>query len=47
VVISPADAASEALGVYALATSDSTFNVGFTNPGSSATTYTFNYYIAQ
>jgi fibronectin-binding autotransporter adhesin len=47
VVVSPADSGSQARGVYAAATSDTTFTIGFASAGSSGVTYTYNYFIAQ
>jgi hypothetical protein len=47
VVITPADSPSQILGVYGEATGTDTFNIGLATAGSSGTTYTFNYFIAQ
>jgi trimeric autotransporter adhesin len=47
VILTPADAASQALGVYAGATSTTAFNVGTATAGASGTTYTYNYFVTQ
>ncbi len=47
VVISPADSNSAARNAYAAAASTTTFTIGFTDVGTAATPYTFNYFIVQ
>jgi hypothetical protein len=43
----PASSNAEARGVYATATADNTFTIGFTSAGSSAIAYVFNYFVVQ